>query len=133
MRSNDEYLLSRAIASYLKWKHPEVVFKFDVTGLNLSMAQAGMNKAIQQRKGWPDLMIFEPRGDFSGLFIELKKDGTKIVAARASDAYGYPKYSTPHIAEQAECMAELAERGYYTAFACGYDSAINVIEKYLKL
>jgi hypothetical protein len=125
MRNNDEYLLCRAISSYLKWKHPDLLFKFDVTGLNLSMAQAGMNKAIQKRKGWPDLMIFEPVGMYHGLFIELKREGTKILNKSGG-------YATPHLAEQAECLAELALNGYYTAFATGYDSAIDVIEKYLK-
>lgn len=136
MRSNDEYLLSRAISSYMKWKHPEVLFKYDTAGLNLSEIQAKRNKAIQKRKGWPDLMIFEPKSymdrdtglwyHYHGLFIELKKDGTNILNKSGG-------YTTPHIAEQAECLAELAERGYYTAFACGYDSAIDVIEKYLSL
>lgn len=126
MRSNSEYNLCKAIATYLNFQYPGVLYRFDGAGQNLSIAAAGMNKAIQKIRGYPDLLILEPKSGYHGLFIELKKEGTKILNKAGKPA-------TDHIQEQQDCMSLLAEKGYYCAFAVGFDAAKNVIDKYLKL
>lgn len=132
MRVNKEYQLCRQIAYYLRLQYPNVQYRFDMGGMNLSKAQAGMNKALQKGRGWPDLMIFEGRGKFHALLLEIKIEGTNIIAPRATDRYGYPKYTSDHIKEQAECMAVLAEKDYACAFAVGFDGAKKLIDKYMK-
>lgn len=124
MRTNREYLIYRSIASYLCYVYPDVMFRFDMAGLNLSKAQAGMNKAIQKLKGWPDLMILESRGGYYGLFIEIKPEGTDLYKRD-----GTPK--TPHIAEQMECADKLRRKGYKAMFAVGFDEAQVIIDSYL--
>ena len=130
MRNNREYQICQNIAIYLRLQYPDVIFHFDLAGLNLSRSQAGMMKAIQGGRGWPDLFIAQrsnnfPDDSYEGLFIEVKKEGTNIL-----NKSGKP--STPHIAEQQECMAKLAERGYFCAFAVGWDAAKQTIDDYLQ-
>ena len=124
-RSNAEYILCNAISIYLRLQYPKVLFHWDQAGLNLSIAQAGMNKAIQHGRGWPDLFIAEPRGRCHGLFIEVKIEGTRLVKAN-----GEPY--TPHIAEQFAVLNELEQRGYAATFGVGFDECKKIIDAYLQ-
>lgn len=62
---------------------------------------------------------------YPGLFIELKKDGTRI----------YKKDGTlvadQHIREQHTLLVELERRGYMARFAVGFDQAKQIIDEYL--
>ena len=97
MRQQKEYTLCKAIATYLRLQYPGVIFHYDLAGLNLSRAQAGMTKVIQGSKGWPDLFIARSNAVYSGLFIELKAEDTKLYKRDGS-------FTTPHIAEQFEML-----------------------------
>ena len=124
MRNNREYQICKNIATYMRLQYPAVIFHFDLAGLNLSRAQAGMMKMIQGGRGWPDLFIAEQRGDYAGLFIEVKTEGTKLVK----------KDLTPiseHISEQMICRIDLVNKGYKGAFAIGFDEAKRIIDEYL--
>ena len=123
-RENKEYDVCRSIAAYLRLQYPHVLFHFDLAGLNLSKAQAGMTKALNSR-GWPDLIICEPSktGKYSALFIELKQDGTRLY-----NKSGMP--ATPHIDEQIKMIYQLNNRGYYADFGIGLDQCIKLIENY---
>ena len=124
MRNNEEYQLYKDIALYMKYQYPNVLYRFDMAGLNLSKAQAGMNKAIQQRRGWSDLFIAEPRGEFHGLFVELKKEGESLTKKNGEPV-------TDHVQEQINCLNLLRCKGYYAEFAIGWDEAKKVIDWYL--
>lgn len=124
-RENKEYQLCKAIALYMKLQYPDVIYRFDMAGLNLSIAQAGMNKAIQCGKGWPDLFIAEPRHPYKGLFLELKAEGVKLQNKDGS-------YATPHLKEQYDMLYKLRLKGYWSDFAVGFDQAKNKIDEYLK-
>lgn len=123
--TSPEYHLCVQVATYLKWKHPNVVFRFDMAGLNLSKAQAGKNKAIQFKRGYPDLFIAKPVHPFPGMFIEIKPEGTRMKKQNG-------EWATPHIAEQAEMIRLLRIAGYCANFGIGYDNIIGLIEDYLK-
>jgi len=125
MRSNREYQICKDIAQYMRLQYPNVIFHFDLAGLNLSRAQAGMMKAIQGGRGWPDLFIAKDNGQFRGLFLEIKIEGTKLAKKDDSPA-------TPHIGEQLSCIIKLNEEGYAATFAIGFDEARMKIDKYLK-
>ncbi|MCM1218179.1 MAG: hypothetical protein NC548_27150 [Lachnospiraceae bacterium] len=60
----------------------------------------------------------------SGLYIELKKDGTRLKKRNGS-------WATEHIAEQAEVLDKLRRRGYCAEFAVGFDEAKRIIDEYL--
>ena len=59
-----------------------------------------------------------------GLFIELKKDGTRLKKKNGD-------WANDHIAEQALVLEELQKRGYTAEFAVGFDQAKELIDKYL--
>jgi hypothetical protein len=126
MRNNREYQICKDIAVYLRLQYPNVLFHFDLAGLNLSRAQAGMMKSIQGGRGWPDLFIAEPRDIFKGLFIEIKAEGTRLYKKDT-----YP--ATPHLAEQEHCLFALEDNEYHAEFAVGFDEAKQIIDKYLSL
>jgi hypothetical protein len=105
-------------------QYPNVLFHFDLAGLNLSRAQSGMMKGIQGGRGWPDLFIAEPKNDFAGLFLEIKTVGTKLLKKDSS-------FTTPHITEQHEMIHSLYDKGYRAAFTIGFDEAKEIIDNYL--
>lgn len=118
------------IADYMRYQYPEVIYRFDLAAdLKLSIGQAKKHKRLQGRRGYPDLFIAEVRslGDryYHGLFIELKKAGTRIYrkdGRLVSDA---------HIREQFDMLEQLRQRGYKAEFAVGFDEAKEIIDKYL--
>jgi len=123
MRANKEYNICKGIAQYLRLQHPHVLFHFDLAGLNLSKAQAGMTKMLNSR-GWPDLIILHPTNG-KVLFLEVKTDGTKLIKRNG-------EYVTPHIAEQAKVLKDIMSKGHMSGFVIGLDSSIKVIDQFLK-
>ena len=144
MTEHDMYM---QIADYMRYQYPEVIYRFDLAAdLKLSIGQAKKHKRLQGRRGYPDLFIAEPKnvkakckvitdGDVIkeshfldqkyGLFIELKKAGTRIYrkdGRLVSDA---------HIREQFDMLEQLRQRGYVAEFACGFDEAKKIIDEYL--
>jgi len=125
MRNNREYQICKDIAFYMRLQYPTVLFHFDLAGLNLSRAQAGMMKAIQDNRGFPDLLIAESRLGYYGLFIEVKVEGTKLYKKNLEAI-------TPHIAEQLEFQDVLRLKGYKCEFGIGWDGSKKLIDDYLK-
>lgn len=122
-RENKEYLTCKAIAEYLRLQYPNVLFHYDLAGLNLSRAQAGMMRAIQGCKGWPDLMILHPSNG-KVLFIEVKAEGVKLTN-RNND------YATPHLTEQAETILKIRHTKHEAMFAVGLNQALIHIKSFL--
>ena len=125
MRNNREHQICKDIALYLRLQYPAILYHFDLAGLNLSRAQAGMMKSIQGNRGFPDLFIAESRLGYRGLFIEVKVEGTKLYK-RNFEAV------TPHIAEQLEFHEGLRLKGYKCEFGIGWDECKSIIDSYLK-
>jgi hypothetical protein len=123
MSEKSEHL---AVCNYIRYQYPDVLFNTDLSGIKMSMGQAMQIKPLRSGKGYPDIMIFEPRAGKHGLFIELKRTGEKIFNKSG-------QYKTEHLEEQAEMIKKLNERGYYATFCIGADEAISIINWYLKL
>jgi hypothetical protein len=66
------------------------------------------------KSGFPDLFIYEPRGKYNGLAIELK--------------IGYNKPSK----KQIYWIDQLNNRNYLAKVCNGWDETIKTIDKYLK-
>lgn len=126
-RENKEYAICKAIATYLRLQHPHVLFHFDLAGLNLSKAQAGMTKALNGR-GWPDLIICEPSktGKYKALFIEVKAGDVKLFKKSG-------ELKTDHLSEQTDIMGRLEYRCFYARFGVGLDACIRLIENYFNI
>ncbi len=68
------------------------------------------------RVGFPDIFVYEPRGQYHGLAIEMKRQqGGKVSEA------------------QRECLAELTARGYLAVVCRGFQEAKKTVDEYLKL
>lgn len=116
----------KAVVMHLRAKYPKVLFHSDFgSGVKLTQGQANVNKAIQKKRGWPDLFLPEPRGNFHGLFLELKKEGAQPFKK------GGDLKDDDHLREQNEWLEELRERGYHAQFAVGLDEAVAIIDAYL--
>ena len=125
---HEEYELQKSVARYLSYQYPEIYFFSDtIASVKLTERQAGRNKLIQKNNfKMPDLIIFEPRNNFCGLFIELKiqtpfkKDGT--IKASSKD----------HLKLQHECLLKLTSKGYKAEFSWNFDMTKQIIDEYLK-
>ena len=125
------------VADYLRLQYPDVIFHSDYgSGIKLTMGQAIKQKRQNGgRRAWPDMFIAEPReiadphADLfrpkHGLFIELKKAGTKIYTKKGT------LVSNKHIREQFDLLEQLRRKGYVAMFACGFDEAKEIIDNYL--
>ena len=124
--NKSEESLQIAVSRYLKMQYPNINFTSESSGMRLTMGQAVKAKKMRSSRGLPDLMIFAVRGKYSGMFLELKKEGNspylKNGELRASQ----------HIQEQNEVLESLRNEGYYAEFAVGLEDAINQISNYLK-
>ena len=118
------------VADYLRLHYPDVLFHSDYgSGLKLTKGQAIKQKRQNGGiRGWPDMFIAEPREIkrvmYYGLFIELKKDGTRLRKKDGSPA-------SEHIAEQGRTLTALWKKGYQAVFAVGFEEAKEIIDWYL--
>lgn len=130
------------VADYLRLRYPSVLFHSDFgSGIKLTQGQAMKQKRQNGgRRGWPDMFIAEPIDGMTGervveadhwlefghcgLFLELKKDGTRLHKKDGS-------WASDHIREQARTLSELQSRGYEAGFAVGFEQAKKIIDEYL--
>ena len=128
------------VADYLRLRYPSVLFHSDFgSGIKLTMGQATKQKRMNGgRRSWPDMFIAEPKVEWAslegirkrsilkhGLFLELKKDGTRILKKDGS------LVADQHIREQAALLQELEKRGYKAYFAVGFEQAKQILDNYL--
>ena len=125
MRNNQEYIICKQIAIYLRLQYPNILYHFDYAGLNHSKAQAGMMKAIQGDRGFPDLIIIAIRNNYSGMAMEIKKEGTKLNKKNGD-------WINEHIKQQADILNKLRSNLFYTCFGIGFDDCKKQIDDYLK-
>lgn len=110
-----EHKIQTEVATWIRCEHPRILWTASAGGMRTGIHTARKMKAMGYRKGCPDLLIFEPRGGYLGLFIELKAPGgTKQP-------------------QQREFLQEANDRGYMAVFCEGYKETVDFIGKYLKL
>ena len=100
----------------IKWcrLHPVAKRIFAIPNGGLRHPAVGRKlKSEGVRPGVPDLFLPVPRGNFHGLFIEMKAKGGRVTS------------------QQSEELEELTGDGYMTAICWGWDSARDTIESYL--
>lgn len=130
-----ESQLQVMVADYIILHYPNVLFHSDFgSGVKLTKGQAvRMKRQNGGRRGWPDMFIAESRrgngkyvykGVYHGLFLELKKEGTRLQKKDGS-------WVSEHITEQASVLSDLIKRGYQAEFAVGFEQAKEIIDDYL--
>lgn len=112
-KRQEEADIQMRLAFWLTTQYPDVVFTTSPAGIKMTIGQAVKMKRMGYRSGTPDLMIFEPRDRFHGLFVEVKTlDGS------AQD-------------NQKELCQRLNGKGYLAVICKGYDQAQKTIKDYL--
>jgi hypothetical protein len=109
-----ETLIQQHVIQYLKLAHPSILYCASAGGVRTSYKQAVKMKSTGYVRGFPDLFIYEPNGQFSGLAIEIKTE--KGVAS----------------IHQKEWIKKLNDRGYFAAICKGYEHVVKTIDSYLK-
>lgn len=119
--------LYEMLAQYLNLRHPSVVYHFDLSGLWTPSHKARNLYGRLNKRAWPDLFIAGlGLQEYLGLFIELKKEGTKLYLKD-----GVTMVANPHFREQAKVLDSLRAIGYKAEFACGFEQAKLLIDDYL--
>lgn len=114
------------VADYLRLRYPKVLFHSDFgSGIKLTKGQA-MKQYRQNggRRGWPDMVLAEPRNGLHGLFIELKAKGVRLKKKDGT-------WASSHLEEQNEVLNKLQRKGYAAYFAVGFEEAKQIIDDYL--
>jgi len=114
-----------AICKYMKLQYPNVLFSSESSGLRVTISQAKRLKAMRSCSGLPDIMIFEPRRSYYGLFLEVKKEGSVVFKKDGTIR------SDKHLKEQEEILFQLQQKGYFAQFVIGFDEAKSIIDYYL--
>ena len=99
----------------------------DLSGFRLPQGLAVKAKKMRSSRGIPDLLILEPRGNYCGLLIELKREGMNPFKKDGTIK------SDIHLEEQHLMLKNLEAKGYKATFASGYDIAKEIIDNYLKV
>jgi hypothetical protein len=123
-----ELELQAQVADYIRLQYPDVIFHSDFgSGIKLTMGQAIKQKRLNGgRRAWPDMLLAEPKSDYHALFIELKREGTRIFKKDGA------LVADEHIREQFDMLHDLRRKGYAAEFACGFDEAKKLIDDYMK-
>ena len=111
---NEEYHIQTALIHWLRLVRPEVLFTIAPNGMKLPIGVAKKIKAMGYNKGCPDIMIFEAKKNYCGLFIELKTKTGKIQT------------------EQKVWLDQLSRRGYKAIVCRSCEEAIVAINDYMK-
>ena len=108
-----EDILQSAVVKYIKYKYPNVKYCSSIAGAYISSA-AQRRKIVRNGyvRGKNDLDIYEARGGYFGLMLELKLKA-------------YPTKA------QKEWIDAMNERGYCALITRGIDETIKVIDEYL--
>lgn len=101
------------VVKYLRLAYPTALYCASAGGMWTSDSQRIKMAKTGYVKGFPDLFVYEPRGEFHGLAIEMKRvKGSKIEP------------------EQIEWQEQLRNRGYASYICKGNEEAIKVIDEY---
>jgi hypothetical protein len=101
------------VIKYLRLAYPNLLYCASAGGMRTSYLQAVKMKRTGYVKGFPDLFIYEPRGGFFGLAIEMKKEKGGVASP-----------------EQKRWQEQLRNRGYASYICKGNEEAIKVIDEY---
>lgn len=118
--AGSEHAEQVAVVEYLYFKYPTVLFWATPNGAHLAgsikQRAAAMNKLKAEGflPGVSDLIIFEPRGEYSALFLEMKR----INGGELSK-------------NQEDFLIQVEKRGGFGAVAHGASEAIEIIDNYL--
>ena len=111
----EEDWLQINLIRWIKNTYPDILFTASAGGMRTHIKTAKKMKAMGYVAGCPDLMIFEPRGGYHGLMIELKTERGKKSE------------------NQIKFIESLIGRDYFAVFCYGLEHAQMIIKQYMEL
>jgi len=109
-----EFTEQKRLITLLKYEFPKLLYCASAGGMRTGMHTAKKMKATGYVKGFPDIFIYEPRGKYHGLAIELKRESGGTISP-----------------EQKLWRDNLKSRGYAAYICRGADEAIETIKQYM--
>ena len=123
-----EQIAATKVAAHIKLNLPKIIHRFDLAAdMRLTPGQAKRAKEIQGDTGYPDLFIAEPRGEYHGLYIEMKKNRAEVYKIDGTYKSG------KHLLNQIVMRKRLQAKGYRVEWGLGSEDAIQKLEKYLSI
>ena len=121
----EEDRLQASVNKYIALKGGDVLFFHTPNEGKRTKFEQFKAKFMGLKKGVPDIVILEPRDEYSGLLIELKKEGTVV----------WNKNGTvrKNLIDQEAFLSKAREKGYMAEFAVGFDQAKDIIDNYFRL
>jgi len=116
-----------ALCEYMRLQYPNAIFSSDHSGIRVSQGLANKVKKLHSENGIPDLTIYEPRGGFFALCIELKATGKSPFRITGM------LRESEHLRKQWKMLMRLETKGYCAGFCTGFDEAKNVVDWYMSL
>ena len=114
------------LMAWIKSRYPEILCTTDLAGLYIQPHTASKLYAQRNpRKGWPDISIFEPRGEFALLMLEFKATGVSILKKDGT------LLKDERLHAQAKIHSALSKRGYKVGFVVGLENGKRAVEAYL--
>ena len=110
---NEEAREQIKLVDYLRLQYPKALFCASAGGMRTGWKVARQMKLMGYVSGHPDIAIYEPKGGYCGLFIEMKRCKGGVVSE-----------------EQRNYIASLLARGYFAAVANGFNEAKLVVDNY---
>ena len=101
-----------AVIAYIKLLYPKTLMTIAPAGIKMNIRTGLRFRKMGYSVGTPDILIFEPRGKYHGLLIEMKKIGGKVSKA------------------QKRWIAEANKRLYKVVVCYGAVQAYEIINKY---
>lgn len=123
----NEEKLHFAISDYVKMQYPKVIFISEQSGLRVSPGLSQKLKRTRSNHIHLDLYLLEPRGGYSGLFLELK--AVDIYKKKNPELF----LKNEHVNDQRKMIDKLNKKGYLASFAIKFDAAKKLIDDYMKL
>jgi len=127
MKSKEDDL-QVAVVTYLKLKYKALYCASLGGAYQKYKSQRMKSKRTGYVAGTPDLFIYEPRGCYHGLAIELKAVGKSPYKKNGHYKKVYDVGGERH--NQVEWIDRLSDRGYKAEFCTGFDNAKEVIDNY---
>jgi hypothetical protein len=122
-----EEQVHKSICKYIDIVYPGVEFNSDLSGIKLTKGQAKQAAKLRKSRGFPDLVLYEPRGQYHGFHLEIKIDGTSVYLQSGGFTVDH------HINEQYDKIKKLRVKGYYAEFGIGYIDCQKKVDDYMKL
>jgi hypothetical protein len=110
-----EQKIQIAVANYVRLRYPDALWTISPVSLIIGRNLGVLALRMGYTPGTPDLIFFEPRGRFKGLFIELKS-------------------ATGDTSDKQDIFIQKAlDRGYATAVCFSYQEAVQTLDNYMAI